>query len=295
MNLRDQFRLKVFQSEGTEYEKLFNDLMKLSTPEFRSVKSHGNIGDRGNDGWVQSEGKYYQVYAPEELFKNTDKAIKKVKSDFVKLKEYWESISPIKSFHYVLNDKFKGVSPHITKILEEIKNENGLNDAGIFCNASMEALIFTLQQEAICSLLGVSYTETNQLYEDKQKVREFLDNLSFVTEELFSSGREAGYFFPSNVFYFISDWANKDWQFQRLLSSNPNIYKNQVNMREQLVLMHNQVSCDQYYDNIGLSFKYKPSYDLDGRDELIELKKDSMGEFIQRFSNSYKIVRDYSA
>ncbi|MGW7677422.1 hypothetical protein [Shewanella sp. S23-S33] len=295
MNLRDQFRLKVFQSEGAEYEKLFNDLMKLRNPGFRSVKPHGNIGDRGNDGWVQSEGRYYQVYAPEELFKNTDEAIKKVKSDFVKLKEYWNSISPIKSFYYVLNDKFKGVSPHITKVLEEIKNENGLEDAGVFCNASMQELIFTLPQDSICSLLGVSCSQTDQLYEDKRKVREFLDCLSFVTEELFSSGREAGYFFPSNVFYFISDWASKDWQFQRLLSSNQNINNNQVNMRQQLVLMHNQVSGDQYYDDIGLSFKYKPPYDLPSRNELIESRKDSMGVFIQEFANSYKVVRDYSA
>ncbi|MCR9308627.1 MULTISPECIES: hypothetical protein [Vibrio] len=294
MNIRDQFKLKVFQSEGTEYEKLFNDLMKLSTPGFRSVKPHGNIGDRGNDGWVQSEGKYYQVYAPEELFKNTDEAIKKVKSDFVKLKKYWDSISPIKSFYFVLNDKFKGVSPHITKILEEIKNENGLDDAGVFCNASMEELVLTLRQDAICSLLGVSHTETNPLYEDKKKVREFLDNLSFVTEELFESGREAGYFFPSNVFYFIQNWKNKDWQFQRLLSSNPITRNNQLNMREQLVLMHNQVSFDQNYDDIGVVFKFKPPYDLVGRDELIESNKDSMGEFIQKFANSYKIVRDYS-
>ena len=140
----------------------------------------------------------------------------------------------------------------------------------------------------------MSFTQTNQLYEDKKKVREFLDNLSFVTEELFESGREAGYFFPSNVFYFISDWANKDWQFQRLLSSNPHINNNQSNMRDQLVLMQNQVSSDQNYDDIGGSFKFKPPYDLVGRDELIESKKDSMGEFIQKFANSYKIVRDYS-
>ncbi|WP_265452182.1 hypothetical protein [Aeromonas salmonicida] len=295
MNLRDQFKLKVFQSEGAEYEKLFNDLMKLSTPGFRSVKSHGNIGDRGNDGWVQSEGKYYQVYAPAELFKNTDEAIKKVKSDFVKLKKYWNEISPIKSFYYVLNDKFKGVSPHITKVLEEIKNENGLDDAGVFCNASMEELIFTLPQDSICSLLGFDYTQPDQLYEDKRKVREFLDCLSFVTEELFSSGREAGYFFPSRIFYFIADWEDKDWQFRRLLSSNPDIRKNQVIMREKLISMYDQISGDEYYDDIGSSFKYKPPHDLNGRNALIESRKDSMGGFILEFANSYIPVRNYSA
>ncbi|MBZ4231317.1 hypothetical protein LAN31_22090, partial [Mycobacterium tuberculosis] len=36
-------------------------------PGFERVKPHGNIGDRGNDGWVCGVGVYYQVYAPEDL------------------------------------------------------------------------------------------------------------------------------------------------------------------------------------------------------------------------------------
>ena len=199
MNIREQFKLKVFQSEGTEYEKLFNDLMKLSTQGFRSVKPHGNIGDRGNDGWIQKEGKYYQVYAPEELFKNTDKAISKVKSDFVTLKEYWDSISPIKSFYFVLNDKFKGVSPHITKLLKEIKNENGLDDADVFCNASMEELIFTLQQDSICSLLGISIPQTNQFCEDNLKKRKDSTRVSI---------KELNNYFSISFFQSISNVEN---------------------------------------------------------------------------------------
>jgi hypothetical protein len=295
MNLRNQFKLKVFQSEGMEYEKLFNDLMRLSAQGFKSVRPHGNIGDRGNDGWIQEEGKYYQVYAPEELFKNTDEAIKKVKSDFTKLQEYWQSISPIKYFYFVVNDKFKGVSPHITKVLEDIKNEHNLDDTGVFCNASMEARIFSLPQDSICSLLGVSLPQTDQLYDDRKKVREFLDSLAFIFKELFNYGSEAGYFFPSNVFDFIAHWGNNDWEFQRLLSINPDIKNNQITIREQLVFMHNQVSGDRDYDYIGASFKYKPAYDLDNRDELIESKKDSMGKFIDTLAESYKVVRDYSA
>lgn len=59
--------------------------------------------------------------------------------------------------------------------------------------------------------------------------------------------------------------------------------------------MHNQISSDRDYGYIRTSFKYKPAYDLDNRDELIESKKDSMDKLIQKLAESYKVVRDYSA
>ncbi|TYT75681.1 hypothetical protein [Desulfobotulus mexicanus] len=294
MNLRDKFKLKVLQSNGTQYEMFFNEVMKNACHEFQSVKPHGNIGDRGNDGWIQRTGAYFQVYAPEELFKNTEAAKKKVKSDFITLKAYWEQISPIRSFFYVVNDKFQGVSPHISLVLEEIKSENNLEKTGVFSTSNLESVLFRLPQESICSLLGVSQPQVDQLYDDRKKVREFLDSMASVFDELFNLGREAGYFFPVNVFTFISEWTDSDWQFRRLLSSNENIQDHQVNMRSQLIKMHNQVRNDNYYEYIGRSFKYKPPYDLDNRNELIKSKKDSMGKFINKFAESYVVVSDYS-
>jgi len=98
MDLRDKFKLIVLQSDGKQYEDLFVKVMTYHNSDFRAVKPHGNIGDRGNDGWVFSTGTYYQVYAPEELFTNTEKAQNKVKQDFEKLKLYWNNISTINIF-----------------------------------------------------------------------------------------------------------------------------------------------------------------------------------------------------
>ena len=294
MNLKEHFKLKIYQSNGNQYEELFNDVMKIAVNGFQSVKPHGNIGDRGNDGWVKATGVYYQVYAPEELFKNNGEAIKKVKEDFKKLKDYWESISPIRSFYFVLNDKFNGVSPHIHKVLQDLKEENNLENTGVFSVTELERYLFRLPQDSICSLLGVSLPQTDQLYEDRKKTRDFLDSIAFIFDELFESGREAGYFFPTNVFYFVPEWDANDWKLKRLFSCNSEIASHQQNMRNQLVYMHNQVSQDNYYKDIGYSFKYKPPYPLDDRDELIESKKDSMGEFINKFAESYIVVRDYS-
>lgn len=294
MNLRDQFKLKVYQYNAAQYEDFFNNIMKASIEGFQSVKPHGNIGDRGNDGWVYSTGTYYQVYAPEELFKNTKEAIIKVKNDFEKLKQYWDGISRIRSFYFVINDKFHGVSPHIFNTLEELKIDHGLENTGVFSVSELEKYLFMLPQDSICSLLGVQIQQVDQAYEDRKKARVFLDNLEVVINELFESGRSAGYFFPTNVFYYVSEMSTNDWKLKKMFCCNNSIASHQQNMWYQLVQMCNEIIGDSYYENIGLAFKFKPPFELVNRDLLIENKQDMMGELINKFANSYIVVRDYS-
>jgi hypothetical protein len=59
------FKLKVYESSGNSFQKLFSDIMVLNNPAFRRVCAYGNKGDGGNDGYVPSEQRYYQVYGPE--------------------------------------------------------------------------------------------------------------------------------------------------------------------------------------------------------------------------------------
>ena len=64
-------RLFVYEADAQQYENLFIKIMGAYKKGFQPVKPHGNIGDRGNDGWVKDEGIYYQVYAPEDITKNS--------------------------------------------------------------------------------------------------------------------------------------------------------------------------------------------------------------------------------
>ncbi|HHM2189858.1 hypothetical protein ELJ63_30425, partial [Klebsiella pneumoniae] len=84
-----RMRLEILRSNGVEYQRLFETVMELSYPEkFRKVKPWGRKGDGGNDGYIPERGEYYQVYAPEELNRETIKfAIKKMKADVEKIKE----------------------------------------------------------------------------------------------------------------------------------------------------------------------------------------------------------------
>ncbi len=295
MDVRDKYKLKVLQSNGLEFQQFFSDVMTACHPGFQSVKPHGNIGDRGNDGWIQATGSYYQVYAPEDLPKNTKGAIAKAKADFKTLYGYWNKISPIKSYYFVVNDRFNGVSPHISNTLAEIKLDHNLTYTGVMGAADLERLLFSQSPETVRKLLGLSETSSTQLYDDQKNVRTFLDKLSLVFQELFTLGREAGYFFPSNVIAFIPEWCENDWEFKRLLSKNSVISHHQINMQNQLIAMYNQVTEDHHYKYIGLSFKFSPPHELKNREMLIEDARNSMETLINNFASSYNAVSEYSA
>lgn len=174
-----RFRLIVHEAEGQKYEDLFVKIMAYHDPSFRPVKAHGNIGDRGNDGWAASSGKYYQCYAPSDVPSNTDAAIKKLKEDFVKLKSYWDDLSTVKEFYFVVNDKFKGVSPHIYRSINELKAEHNLDVAEVFLAQQLEQTLFSLSDAQIEHIVGDSAKASS----DRQALTAFYDYLVRETTE----------------------------------------------------------------------------------------------------------------
>lgn len=150
------FKLKVHESNGIEYENLFSKIMSYYYPGFDKVKPHGNIGDRGNDGWVYGSGIYYQVYAPEDLPNNEKKSLDKMKSDFKNLHSYWSSISPVREFYYVVNDKYRGIPPYLNNAIAEIKNEHNLNEAMVIGATVLENFFATLSNEQKNYICGQS-------------------------------------------------------------------------------------------------------------------------------------------
>ena len=294
MDLREKFKIAVYQSNATQFEGLFSKVKSYVHNDFSQVKPHGNLGDRGNDGWQHSTGTYYQVYAPEELSTNTEVAQKKVKADFKKLKDFWETIQPIRKFYFVLNDKFQGVSPHIWKTMSEIQSDESLEYAGVYDTAVLERDLFSLQYDQICSVLGVSPITSGYIQDDKRKVRKFLEYFNLAFSELFPMGGEAGYFFPANILYEYGENIDNDWIFQRLYSGDLSIAQHQRAIRESLAAMFLQLRSDSYYEDIGRSIKYKPPFDLKHRDQIIEERKESMRQLIYQMRCSYDSIKGYA-
>lgn len=168
-----RFRLMVHEAEGQKYEDLFVKIMAFHDPSFRPVKAYGNIGDRGNDGWVASNGKYYQCYAPSDMPNNTEAAIKKLEEDFDKLKSYWDDLATVKEFCFVVNDKFKGVSPHIYRAINKLKVDHNLDVADVFLAQQLEQILFNLSDAQIEYVVG----DSAKVNSDQQALAPFYDYL----------------------------------------------------------------------------------------------------------------------
>lgn len=113
------FRNKLHESTGQAFQDVFNQLMSFVYESYVAVAPWGALGDRGNDGYVSTEKRYFQLYAPTSSFKPVDilTACKKAQVDFAKLVV---GQTNLKRYHFVLNDKFNGLPEPLVPVHEAI-------------------------------------------------------------------------------------------------------------------------------------------------------------------------------
>lgn len=152
--VRTIFMSKVHSANGQSYEDLFCNVLSHAYTDFLPIKPQGKIGDRKNDGYLKSIGRYYQVYAPEEPNHSVMKAIQKAEKDFTGLKSYWQNIYPVNEYHFVFNDKYSGSFPDLEKALKNIKETNKLKSADVFLAKHLEDILFSLPDDVVQTIVG---------------------------------------------------------------------------------------------------------------------------------------------
>ncbi|OEE76439.1 hypothetical protein [Vibrio genomosp. F6] len=193
--MRTRFKLLVHESNAQAYEDLFVKIMKQVDLNFKPVKPHGNIGDRGNDGWCSDRGVYYQVYAPESLPSNSSQSLAKLHDDFQKLKNYWDSISPLKEFYFVVNDKFSGAPPHLYDAVAKIKKDYNLSRAEVILSHQLENMLFDLSDDVVASIVGSASVDSNmEFYQhvvDSITSNMYLKSWTNISDNLFANSIES--------------------------------------------------------------------------------------------------------
>jgi hypothetical protein len=157
MIARIMLKNKMLMADGQAFENLFTSIMGYARPDFRQVKPQGNLGDRKNDGFEPSAGRYFQVYAPENIQEKESAATKKLEVDFDGLKSFWENMYScgIKEYLFVLNDKYKGAFPSTYEALAELQRKNNLDKAEVFSCKHLEDIVFSeLQDDQILAIVG---------------------------------------------------------------------------------------------------------------------------------------------
>lgn len=126
---RKYYEQLLIISSGKEFEKKCQELLREKYgPKFIIIRPYGKFGDRKNDGYIEEENTFYQIFGPEEKTVSSEKqAINKIYNDYIKLKEHCENKEwncEIKKFVFIYNDKKKGRSPELEKKRKEIEEHN---------------------------------------------------------------------------------------------------------------------------------------------------------------------------
>ena len=85
-----KFENEFLRSKGDAFQTFFERLMGLAyKADFMACRPWGNQGDRKNDGFLKSERRLFQVYAPNEM--DAAKAKAKILEDFEGAKAHWNN------------------------------------------------------------------------------------------------------------------------------------------------------------------------------------------------------------
>jgi len=113
-----KFQIAFLLAKGMEFQHLFERLMNLAyKADFMSCRPWGNEGDHKNDGFLKSERRLFQVYAPYEMTKA--KAVEKITEDFKGAKAYWGEFFDKWVFAHNAVD---GLPPHVMKLMLDFEN-----------------------------------------------------------------------------------------------------------------------------------------------------------------------------
>lgn len=155
------FQNKIYSCDGAAFESFFTQVMQCHNSNFRQVKPQGQYGDRKNDGFDGTTGTYYQVYAPENIQTKEKETIDKLVADFTGLYSYWQNITPIRFFFYVVNDKYKGAYASLYNELEKIRSQYTDVATNSFLSKDLEDIFLNLDETAITDIIGIIPTPDN--------------------------------------------------------------------------------------------------------------------------------------
>ena len=125
MNLTQAYYESRFENllraaKGNEFQSLFERLMGLAyKADFMACRPWGNQGDRKNDGFLKSQRRLFQVYAPNEM--TSKDAIAKITEDFGGAKLHWGTHFDKWVFAHNATD---GLPPHVQELLLNFERTN---------------------------------------------------------------------------------------------------------------------------------------------------------------------------
>jgi hypothetical protein len=175
------FRLRYVESTGDSFQDLFSTIMEMRYPgDFVRVRPWGNIGDRKNDGYLRSQRKLFQCFAPRET-KPLAKFIKKINDDFGSALPYWEQY--FDEWVFTHNDT-KGLAAPVLKLLLELSVKHKPLTATHWGYGELLAEFKALSSANVASLLGPAPGLKDVVEIRVEDVKRLLEHIALQPEPL---------------------------------------------------------------------------------------------------------------
>ena len=164
MNLQDayyeqKFEVEFLRAKGDAFQTLFERLMGLAyKADFMACRPWGNQGDRKNDGFLKSERRLFQVYAPNEM--DATKAKTKIAEDFEGAKKYWRTHFDTWVFVHNATD---GLPPHIQTLLLDFEAANSGIQLQPWCLEELRLIFRKLSVEDKATWFGLAPTDATKM------------------------------------------------------------------------------------------------------------------------------------
>ncbi|MCI5114841.1 MAG: hypothetical protein D3921_06410 [Candidatus Electrothrix sp. AW1] len=149
--------------------------------DFMACRPWGKIGDRKNDGFLKSERRLFQVYAPNEM--KTKDAIKKIKEDFEGAKVHWDTYFDKWVFVHNAED---GLPPHVHELILEFEQANPGIVLETWGLEKLRVVFRSLSIDDCASWFGLAPTEETKAglgFKDLQPVLESLAG-KIITDDI---------------------------------------------------------------------------------------------------------------
>lgn len=178
MNLPDAYYEQKFENaflraKGNEFQTFFERLMGLAyKTDFMACRPWGKEGDRKNDGYLKSERRLFQVYAPNDM--DAAKATAKITEDFQGAKAYWGK--HFDNWVFVHN-AMDGLPPHVQQLLLDFEVANSGLKLEPWCLEELRLIFRKLSGDDKASWFGLAPTE-------ETKTRLGFGDLQVVLERL---------------------------------------------------------------------------------------------------------------
>jgi len=243
MNLKEferEIKLLIYELTGTEFENFIVKIYKIEYgSNFIKIKSGG--GDLGNDGYIFGN-LLIQAYAPETP-KSTE-AIKKISHDYERAKNNWK----IKEWHFVYNDKFKGIPAKVVKHIEELNSNEDIELKLISSDDILNNILLLSKDEPFKIWIIINYDKEIENFDDFEILSSVIDYLA-NQYEIKNSDIEFFNFANKNFFQGkhqkieinIQNEVFKDFFTKIVLHSRSIINKYQDYINENLEIIGNQI------------------------------------------------------